>query len=166
MDAITRRSLHSLVFCFYKLNLCIFQDSFSCHRQLSWPWPQPGFPSCRPTGQKMRSPYHITVGRHNNWGQRFVLLTLRITSTCFLRRGPAVYITHPPASFNSELKCYANYCMTLLSVSVLGEIHNLWRILLSASKGNKCHYPTKVRSDWAAAISVAPLKWLLQVPLI
>lgn len=31
--------------------------------------------------------------------------------------------------------------------------------------GTECYYPAKVRSDWAAAISVASLKSFLQVPL-
>lgn len=31
--------------------------------------------------------------------------------------------------------------------------------------GTECHYPAKVRSDWAATISVASLKSFLQVPL-
>ncbi len=62
--------------------------------------------------------------------------------TCF--RGRCLRSTsvhHQPASL--EAKCCANYCMTLPSISVLMEIHNLWHILVSASGDLNAIIPLK-----------------------
>jgi len=99
-------------------------------------------------------PHHPALGQLYNWGCTFVMLSLQITSACFsgwcLQRAS---FTHLAAS--SWAKCCANDCLTLPSIHVLMEIHNLWR--------PKCYY-ANIRSDWPAAVSVVSISYVLCSP--